>query len=141
MPAYTSVYSGACFPTRVWRTVKATFEITPAIDIIILNGIESCSVAGHVLWIACLKHKRQCVVELLWLKRSITGFFKARVVRTVRQHHVMQAHAARYKTFFFGIVLSVYQTHKLAHDIAMVPGRAKCIFRYQPWSDSVCHTI
>ena len=43
-----------------------------------------------------------------------------------------EATAARDKTFFFGVVLPVAQTHIFGHYIAVIPRRTKRIFRNEP---------
>jgi hypothetical protein len=69
---------------------------------------------------------------LTGLSSLLEAFLEAGCVRPVRQHHVVQAHAARHEAFFLGVVLAVDQAHEFAHDVAVIPGRAEGVFGHQP---------
>src|SRR5690606_41933015 len=57
--------------------------------------------------------------------------FEPRRVRTMRKHHVVKAHAAGHETLFLGVVLAVDESHELAHDVAVIPGRTERVLRHQ----------
>ena len=53
-------------------------------------------------------------------------------IRPVRQHGVVQAEAAGHKAARLSVILAIDQSHELAHDIHVVPGRAKRVLSHQP---------
>src|SRR5258708_36064732 len=87
---------------------------------------------------ARFEHEGQGTRQLDRLQISCTGVLEGLVVWAVRQHTVVQTHAARRKALWFRIVEAVYQPHELRHDVHVIPGWAECVVRHHPalWKDN-----
>ena len=71
--------------------------------------------------------------SLCGFSSALLARFEGVDVRPVRQHRVVQRHAAGHEAAAgLGVVDAVDEPHELAHHVHMVPGRAKRILRHQP---------
>src|SRR5213593_3121690 len=93
--------------------IEALFQALPAIRIIVLQGCGLRGMRGDALRVAGLEHEGHGAGQLHRLQLGIAGVIEGFAVRAMRQHHVVQADAARRKALRFGIVDAVDQPHKL----------------------------
>ena len=81
---------------------------------------------------AGLEHEAHGVVQLLGLQLRVRRALEGVLVGPVRQHHVVQGHAARNEALGLGIVLAIDVAHQLGHDVLVVPGRAEGVLGHHP---------
>src|SRR5215472_4809662 len=107
--------------------VEALVEPAPAFSIVALARFERGRVPGDPLAEAGLEHEGKRVLELHRRERGLAGAPEGVAVGAVRQHLVVQAHAARHEALGLGVVDAVNQPHEFRHDVAVVPGRPEGI--------------
>ncbi len=79
----------------------------PAIDVVVLPGVEVGGIFRHALAEAGLEHEGQRVAELHRLQFDIAGVLERIGVRSVRQHRVVERDAARHEAFGLGVIDAV----------------------------------
>src|SRR5450830_2118568 len=109
------------------------FDIHPALVILFLQCWCGQRKACRLDHLTCLQHERHGVVDLAWMTGvDLTGLLESGAVGTVSGHAIVQAGAARAKACRLGIILAMDESHELAGDVAMEPGRPESIFGRQP---------
>ena len=89
-------------------------------------------IGGDALREARLEHEGERAFELVRLQLGVARVLEGFDVGAMRQHGVVQRHAARHEALRLGVVLAIDQPHELAHDVHVVPGRPERILRHQP---------
>ncbi len=79
-----------------------------------------------------LEHEGHGTGQLHRLQLAVASVVERLAVRTVRQHAVVQADAARREALRLGVVDAVQQPHELRHDVHVIPGRPKGVLRHRP---------
>ena len=112
--------------------VEVLFQSLPAVDVVVLPGRQRRRVFRHALAVARLEHEGQRVGQLHRLELGVAGVLEGVGVGTVRQHLVVQAHAAGHEALGLGVIDAINQPHELGHDVAVIPRRPEGVLRHRP---------
>ena len=86
----------------------------------------------QVLWKAGFEHKAHGLGQLFCLQIGIRRPFKGVLVRPMRQHAIVQGHAAGDKALGLRVIDAIDVAHHLGHHVLMVPRRAEGVFGHHP---------
>src|SRR5262252_5298335 len=89
--------------------IEALLEPLPAIGIVILQRGRFRGMRSDALRIARLEHEGERARELDRLQLTVTGMIEGLAIGAMRQHAIVQGHAARHETFGPGVIDAVDQ--------------------------------
>src|ERR1700754_2622263 len=105
-------------PLRLFLfAIEVLLQPLPAVNIVVLPRRQFGGVFRHPLAVAGLEHEGERVGKLHRLQVGLACVLKRLAVGTVRQHLVVQAHAARHEAFGLSVIDAVNQAHELRHDV------------------------
>src|SRR5580700_5332086 len=112
--------------------VKLFLQPLPALEVLMIELRSLQREPRRPARKARLKHERERVLCIHGLQLGLAGLLKRLCIRAVPRHAIVQARAARHKTFGLGVVLAINQPHKLIHEVAMKPRRSKRMLGHHP---------
>ncbi|MPL83872.1 hypothetical protein SDC9_29831 [bioreactor metagenome] len=112
--------------------VELLLEAVPAIDVIVLHRRLGRGEGGQVLREAGLEHELHRLGLIDRHHRLGRTMLEGGAVGAVRQHAVVQAHAARDEALRLGIIDAIDVAHQLGHDVLVIPRRAEAVLGHHP---------
>src|SRR5262249_29210816 len=131
LPWRTPAYLGRC-SRRLAARIEVPAQALPALALVVLPLLEVGPVLRRPLPRPGLEHERDGVGELHRLELAVARTLESGLIRSVRQHAIVERDAAGHEALGFGVVDAVDEPHEFRHQVAVIPRRPEGIFRHLP---------
>ena len=116
----------------IFPRIEMRLQRVAVVAVALLQFRRIGGIGRHALRKPRLEHEGHRIFEFVRLQLRVARALERVAIRPMRQHRIVQAHAARREAFGLGVVQAVDQPHELAHAVHVIPGRPERIFRHHP---------